>query len=308
MSLPLIIKADVKKALASGQAVVALESTIISHGLPYPENLATARDIEQKVRDEGAIPATIAILDGEVHIGLDDAQLDILANGQNPVTKVSRRDIASVIAAKAHGATTVAATMIFAEMAGIAVFATGGIGGVHRGAEIDFDISADLPELARTNLCVVSAGPKAILDLQLTMEYLETAGVPVIGYRTDDLPAFWSAHSGIMLADRADSPERIASIMNIKWQAGLSGGLMIANPVPEADEIPADDLAKVIEDALQAAKDNGISGKAVTPFLLSFIKENTQGASLVTNQALVFNNAKLAAQSHNGNACAYAKT
>lgn len=303
MSLPLIIKADVKKALASGQAVVALESTIISHGLPYPENLATAREIEQKVRDEGAIPATIAILDGEVHIGLDDAQLDILANGQNPVTKVSRRDIASVIAAKAHGATTVAATMIFAEMAGIAVFATGGIGGVHRGAEIDFDISADLPELARTNLCVVSAGPKAILDLQLTMEYLETAGVPVIGYRTDDLPAFWSAHSGIMLADRADSPERIASIMNIKWQAGLSGGLMIANPVPEADEIPADDLAKVIEDALQAAKDNGISGKAVTPFLLSFIKDNTQGASLVTNQALVFNNAKLAAQI----ACAYAK-
>ena len=303
MSLPLIIKADVKKALAEGQAVVALESTIISHGLPYPENLATAREIEQKVRDEGAIPATIAIIDGEVHIGLDDAKLDILANGQSPVTKVSRRDIASVIAAKAHGATTVAATMIFAEMAGIAVFATGGIGGVHRGAEIDFDISADLPELARTNLCVVSAGPKAILDLQLTMEYLETAGVPVIGYRTDDLPAFWSAHSGIILADRADSPERIASIMNIKWQAGLSGGLMIANPVPEADEIPADDLAKVIEDALQAAKDNGISGKAVTPFLLSFIKENTKGASLVTNQALVFNNAKLAAQI----ACAYAK-
>ena len=303
MSLPLIIKADVKKALAEGQAVVALESTIISHGLPYPENLATAREIEQKVRDEGAIPATIAIIDGEVHIGLDDAKLDILANGQSPVTKVSRRDIASVIAAKAHGATTVAATMIFAEMAGIAVFATGGIGGVHRGAEIDFDISADLPELARTNLCVVSAGPKAILDLQLTMEYLETAGVPVIGYRTDDLPAFWSAHSGIILADRADSPERLASIMNIKWQAGLSGGLMIANPVPEADEIPADDLAKVIEDALQAAKDNGISGKAVTPFLLSFIKENTKGASLVTNQALVFNNAKLAAQI----ACAYAK-
>ena len=303
MSLPLIIKADVKKALAEGQAVVALESTIISHGLPYPENLATAREIEQKVRDEGAIPATIAIIDGEVHIGLDDAKLDILANGQSPVTKVSRRDIASVIAAKAHGATTVAATMIFAEMAGIAVFATGGIGGVHRGAEIDFDISADLPELARTNLCVVSAGPKAILDLQLTMEYLETAGVPVIGYRTDDLPAFWSAHSGIILADRADSPERLASIMNIKWQAGLSGGLMIANPVPEADEIPADDLAKVIEDALQAAKDNGISGKAVTPFLLSFIKENTKGASLVTNQALVVNNAKLAAQI----ACAYAK-
>ena len=303
MSLALHIKEDVRQALAEGKAVVALESTIISHGLPYPENLKTARAIEACVRDEGAIPATIAIIGGEVHIGLDDEKLEILANGQNPVTKVSRRDIASVIAAKGHGATTVAATMIFAEMAGIAVFATGGIGGVHRGAETDFDISADLPELARTNVCVVCAGPKAILDLNLTMEYLETAGVPVIGYRTNDLPAFWSAHSGITLHDRADDASRIASIMDIKWKAGLSGGLMIANPVPEADEIPADDLAQVIDDALQAAKTQQITGKAVTPFLLRTIKDNTKGASLVTNQALVLNNAKLAAQI----ACAYAK-
>jgi len=302
MSLALHIKEDVKQALATGKAVVALESTIISHGLPYPENLATAKAIEASVREQGAIPATIAIIKGKVHIGLDDEDLEILANGQTPITKVSRRDIASVIAAKGYGATTVAATMIFAEMAGIFVFATGGIGGVHRGGETDFDISADLPELARTNLCVVSAGPKAILDLKLTMEYLETAGVPVIGYRTDDLPAFWSAHSGIDLHDRADDPARIASIMKIKWQAGLAGGLMIANPVPEKDQIPAEALSQVIDDALQAAQNDKITGKEVTPFLLRYIKDNTKGASLVTNQALVLNNAKLAAQI----ACAYA--
>ena len=303
MSLELHIKEDVKQALATGKAVVALESTIISHGLPYPENLATAKAIEASVREQGALPATIAIIDGKVHIGLDDGNLEILANGQTPITKVSRRDIASVIAAKGYGATTVAATMIFAEMAGISVFATGGIGGVHRGGETDFDISADLPELARTNVCVVSAGPKAILDLKLTMEYLETAGVPVIGYRTDDLPAFWSAHSDIALHDRADDPTRIASIMKIKWQAGLAGGLMIANPVPEKDQIPADALSQVIDDALQAAQNDKITGKEVTPFLLRYIKDNTKGASLVTNQALVLNNAKLAAQI----ACAYAE-
>ena len=302
MSLNLIIKEDVKQALNAGRAVVALESTIISHGLPYPENIKTAKAIEQIVRDEGAVPATIAIIEGDVHIGLDDDKFEILANGQSPVTKVSRRDIGSVIASGRHGATTVAATMIFAEMAGIAVFATGGIGGVHRGAETDFDISADLPELARTNVAVISAGPKAILDLNLTMEYLETAGVPVIGYQTDDLPAFWSAHSGITLSDRADSPHMIASIMKIKWQAGLQGGLMIANPVPEADEIPASALTTVIDKALQAANDKNIKGKAITPFLLSFIKDHTKGASLATNQALVLNNAKLAARI----ACAYA--
>lgn len=303
MSLELYIKEDVKQALATGKAVVALESTIISHGLPYPENLATAKAIEASVREQGALPATIAIIDGKVHIGLDDENLEILANGQTPITKVSRRDIASVIAAKGYGATTVAATMIFAEMAGISVFATGGIGGVHRGGETDFDISADLPELARTNVCVVSAGPKAILDLKLTMEYLETAGVPVIGYRTDDLPAFWSAHSGIALHDRADDPTRIASIMKIKWQAGLAGGLMIANPVPEKDQIPAEALSQVIDDALQAAQKDKITGKDITPFLLRYIKDNTKGASLITNQALILNNAKLAAQI----ACAYAE-
>lgn len=294
---------EISHALAAGRPVVALESTIISHGLPYPENVKIARAIEQTVRDNGAIPATIAVLDGHIKIGLSPDDLEILAHPDSGVIKVSRRDIASVIARKAHGATTVASTMIFAEMAGIAVFATGGIGGVHKGADTDFDISADLPELGRTNVAVVSAGPKAILDLPLTMEYLETYGVPVIGYGTDDLPAFWSRHSGIALTDRADSPEEIAAIMSAKWTLGLSGGMMIANPVPEKDEIPANALADIIDEALATAKDHGISGKAITPFLLDRIRVKTDGKSLVTNQALVMNNAKLAAQI----AVAYAK-
>lgn len=294
---------EISHALAAGRPVVALESTIISHGLPYPENVKIARAIEQTVRDNGAIPATIAVLDGHIKIGLSPDDLEILAHPDSGVIKVSRRDIASVIARKAHGATTVASTMIFAEMAGIAVFATGGIGGVHKGADTDFDISADLSELGRTNVAVVSAGPKAILDLPLTMEYLETYGVPVIGYGTDDLPAFWSRHSGIALTDRADSPEEIAAIMSAKWTLGLSGGMMIANPVPEKDEIPANALADIIDEALATAKDHGISGKAITPFLLDRIRVKTDGKSLVTNQALVMNNAKVAAQI----AVAYAK-
>ena len=297
------ISDEISHALAAGKPVVALESTIISHGLPYPENVKIARAIEQMVRDNGAIPATIAILDGQIKIGLSLDDLEILAHPDSGVIKVSRRDITSVIARKAHGATTVASTMIFAEMAGIAVFATGGIGGVHKGADTDFDISADLPELGRTNVAVVSAGPKAILDLPLTMEYLETYGVPVIGYGTDDLPAFWSRHSGIALTDRADSPEEIAAIMSAKWALGLSGGMMIANPVPEKDEIPANALADIIDEALASAKDHGISGKAITPFLLDRIRVKTDGKSLVTNQALVMNNAKVAAQI----AVAYAK-
>lgn len=296
MSLPLDIQPEIAAALAQNKAVVALESTIISHGLPFPENRATARDIEETVRKEGAVPATIAILDGIVKIGLGKDDLDRLSDPQMDVTKVSRRDIASVIARGGHGATTVAATMIFAEMAGISVFATGGIGGVHRGAETDFDISADLPELAQTNVAVISAGPKAILDLALTMEYLETAGVPVIGYQTNELPAFWSRHSGIMLHDRADSAEDIAAIMKIKWQASLKGGLLIANPVPEDSDIPADDLKAVIDKALATAFEKGISGKAVTPFLLDCIRQDTMGRSLITNQALVMNNALVAAK------------
>lgn len=293
---------EIADALAAGQPVVALESTIISHGLPYPENLETARAIEAMVRTNKAVPATIAIIKGEIKIGLSDDDLEALANPSIPVTKVSRRDIGSVIAAKANGATTVASTMIFAEMAGIHVFATGGIGGVHRGAERDFDISADLPELARTNVAVISAGPKAILDLPLTMEYLETHGVPVIGYGTDELPAFWSRRSGIMLTDRADSPEAVAHIMKTKWDLGLTGGMMVANPVPEASEIKADVLADVIQQALASARSDTIIGKDITPFLLDMIRHKTNGASLITNQALVMNNAKVAAQI----ACAFA--
>ena len=294
---------EIKKALASGTAIVALESTIISHGLPYPENVSIARAIEQMVRDNGAIPATIAILDGKIKIGLSASDLEKLAHPDSTVIKVSRRDIGSVIARKANGATTVASTMIFAEMAGISVFATGGIGGVHQGAETDFDISADLPELGRTNVAVVSAGPKAILDLPLTMEYLETHGVPVIGYGTDELPAFWSRQSGIALNDRADTPEEIAAIMKTKWALGLTGGLMIANPVPEADEIKAEALSGIIAQALDNARNKGVTGKAITPFLLDWIRQKTDGKSLATNRALVMNNAKVAAQI----AVAYAK-
>ena len=294
---------EIKKALASGTAIVALESTIISHGLPYPENVSIARAIEQMVRDNGAIPATIAILDGKIKIGLSASDLEKLAHPDSNVIKISRRDIGSVIARKANGATTVASTMIFAEMAGISVFATGGIGGVHQGAETDFDISADLPELGRTNVAVVSAGPKAILDLPLTMEYLETHGVPVIGYGTDELPAFWSRQSGIAVTDKADTPEEIAAIMKTKWALGLTGGLMIANPVPEADEIKAEALSGIIAQALDNARNQGVTGKAITPFLLDWIRHKTDGKSLATNRALVMNNAKVAAQI----AVAYAK-
>ena len=293
---------EVKQALVDHQPVVALESTIISHGLPFPENLATAQELAQTVRDNGAVPATIGILDGKIKIGLDEEALLRLADPASHVIKVSRRDIAHVVAEKIHGATTVASTMIFAQMAGIAVFATGGIGGVHKGAHADFDISADLPELARTNVCVVSAGPKAILDLPLTMEYLESWGVPVIGYGTDELPAFWSRESGIMLSERADSPEQIAARMAVKWSLNLKGGLLVANPVPHQNAIAHDQIAGVIDNALASAKDKAITGKALTPYLLDKIRQDTKGASLVTNQALVKNNAALGAQI----ACAYA--
>ena len=299
----LSILPEIATALSEGRAVVALESTIISHGLPYPHNLETARAIEQTVRDHGAVPATIAIINGIVKIGLSPSDLETLADAKTDVIKVSRRDIAAVIAGKKHGATTVASTMIFAEMAGIALFATGGIGGVHKGAETDFDISADLPELARTNVAVVSAGPKAILDLGLTMEYLETHGVPVIGYGTDELPAFWSRQSGLKLTIRSDSPDDVADIMKTKWEWGLSGGLLIANPVPEEAAIAADALSDIIDNALADARANHITGKEVTPYLLDKIRHMTDGKSLVTNQALVRHNAKVAAQI----AVAYAK-
>lgn len=295
-SLPLYFSNEVQDARATGKAIVALESTIISHGLPYPENKETAHSLEAIIRAEGAVPATIAIIEGRLTIGLSEDELHLLASGEVPVTKVSRRDIASVIAKGQTGATTVAATMIAAELAGISVFATGGIGGVHRGAQQSFDISADLPELGRTNVAVVSAGPKAILDLSLTMEYLETAGVPVIGFQTDELPAFWSRRSGIPLYDQVTTPDEMAEIMKVKWQAGLAGGLLIANPVPHRYEIPADEIATAIDTALAAAEAADVSGKDVTPFVLSQMRDLTDGKSLITNQALVSHNAKIAAQ------------
>ena len=294
---------DVAEALKAGEPVVALESTIISHGLPYPENLAVARMLEDTVRAEGAIPATIAVLGGVVQIGLDEDGLTRLANPEATVRKLSRRDLPQIMALGGDGATTVAATMILAEKAGIAVFATGGIGGVHRGAAQSFDISADLRELAQTNVAVVSAGPKAILDIALTMEVLETSGVPVIGYQTEEMPAFWSRQSGHPVDDRVETAAEIARIMAVKWQSGLAGGLLVANPVPHDAEIPAQQIAGLIEAALKAAHDQGITGKAVTPFLLDHIRRMSDGRSLTTNTALVTNNARLAAQI----ACAYAR-
>ncbi|MCE2517462.1 MAG: pseudouridine-5'-phosphate glycosidase [Alphaproteobacteria bacterium] len=301
--MKLNFNAEVNVALDAGRPVVALESTIISHGLPYPENLAVARQLEDTVREEGATPATIAVIGGEVQIGLDEDSLMRLAAAGGNIRKLSRRDLPQILALGGDGATTVAATMILAEKAGIRVFATGGIGGVHRGAENSLDISADLPELAQTSVAVVSAGPKAILDIALTLEVLETSGVPVIGYQTNDMPAFWSRQSGHQLDDRVDTPAQIARIMAMKWQSRLDGGVLVANPVPAEHEIPADDINGFIDAALKAADDEGITGKAVTPFLLDHIRRMTDGRSLATNMALVVNNARLAAKI----ACAYAE-
>lgn len=290
------IKDEVREALGAGQPVVALESTIISHGLPYPDNIEIADALEQAVRQKGAIPATIAIFDGLPHIGLDAEKLALLADPKSKIEKVSRRDIPYLLSSHTHGATTVAATMLLASAAGIAVFATGGIGGVHRGASASFDISADLPELARTSVCVVCAGPKAILDIPLTLEVLETSGVPVIGYQCDEVPAFWSqSGSGANVPLRLDTAEEIASLLSHKWQAGLEGGVLVTNPVPEADEIPASEVQAAIASALEQAEIAGITGKKVTPFLLDHIRKETDGRSLSTNKALVLNNARLAA-------------
>ncbi len=275
--------------------LVALESTVISHGLPYPENLATARILEQTVRDNGANPATIALLDGKIKIGLNEDDLHFLATSKE-VTKVSRRDLPIVLARKQAGATTVAATMIAANLAGIKVFATGGIGGVHRGAATSFDISADLTELARTPVVVVCAGAKAILDLGLTMEYLETLGVPIIGYQTDELPAFYTRHSGLKLEARADSPAEIAEMVRIKWELGLEGGVIVVNPPPDEADLPAAEIEQAISRALTAADKAGIRGKAITPFLLDRLRLETDGRSLETNVALLKNNAALAGQ------------
>lgn len=289
------IHAPVAAALAAGKPVVALESTIITHGMPYPDNSAMAANVEKIISDEGAVPATIAVINGRIKIGLSDGERESLAMTGGAM-KLSRADIAYAVAEGRTGGTTVAATMIAAHLAGIKVFATGGIGGVHKGAEKSFDISADLDELARTPVIVVSAGAKAILDIEKTLEVLETRGVPVVAYGSDIVPAFWSRKSPYAAPLRLDSPDKIARLHTTRGALGLDGGLLVANPVPESDEIPTEKMAGYIEAAQKAAEAQNISGKAVTPFLLAKILELTDGASLKTNIALVENNARLAAK------------
>lgn len=285
----------VADAKAKDRPLVALESTIITHGMPWPQNVETARAVEEVVRGEGAEPATMAVLDGVLHVGLEDEQLDRLAQTDD-VLKLSRADFAHAIASGHTGSTTVAATMIAARLAGISVFATGGIGGVHRGAETSFDISADLLELAQTDVIVVCAGAKAILDLPKTLEVLETQGVPVIGYGTDTLPAFWSRDSALAAPIRLDTPGQIAAHAQTRAAMGIRGGVLVTNPVTASDEIPAPEIAEHIETALAEAEGQGVSGKDVTPFLLSRMIELTNGRSLKTNIALIKNNAQLAAR------------
>lgn len=285
---------EVAAARAAGTAIVALESTIITHGMPFPQNVEAARAVEAEIRAHGATPATIAVMGGRILIGLTDAQLDAL--GQAPaVMKISRADIAACIAKGAVGATTVAATMICAKLAGIDVFATGGIGGVHREAETSFDISADLPELGETAVTVIAAGAKAILDLPKTLEYLETKGVPVIAFGQDAFPAFWSRDSGLKSPLRMDTAAEIAAAQLMRTRLGLPGGQLVANPIPLADEIPRNEINPAIEQALTEAAAQGIAAKEVTPFLLHRIFELTAGRSLVSNIALVLNNARLGA-------------
>lgn len=295
MTIPLTYSAEVAAALANGRAIVALESTIITHGMPFPQNVQTARLVEQDVRDAGAVPATIAVIGGRLHIGLEAAELDALGQAQH-VAKLSRADLAACIATGGTGATTVAATMIAAHLAGIHVFATGGIGGVHRGAELSFDISADLQELALTPVTVVAAGAKAILDLPKTFEVLETLGVPVIVYGQDSIPAFWSATSDMAAPLRMDDAAQIAASHKMRAAMGLAGGQLVTNPIPAGDEIPAATLAPIIAQALAQADAQKISAKAVTPFLLDQIFALTDGRSLSANIALVRNNARLAAE------------
>lgn len=292
----LVISEEVKEALASNKPIVALESTIISHGMPYPQNVETALNVEQIVRENGAVPATIAIINGKLKAGLNKEEIEYLGKKGREVIKVSRRDIPYVVSKKLDGATTVAGTMIIAALAGIKVFATGGIGGVHRNAQETFDISADLQELANTNVAVVCAGAKSILDLGLTLEYLETFGVPVIGYQTVELPAFYTRKSGFNVNFRLDSPEEIANFLKVKWDLNLKGGAVIANPIPEEYQMDYEVITKAIEEALKEAEKLGIKGKDTTPFLLAKIKEITGGESLASNIQLVYNNAKLAAQ------------
>lgn len=289
------ISTEVKEALANNQPVVALESTIISHGMPYPKNVETALTVEQIIRDQGAIPATIAILNGRLKVGLSHEEIEMLGKAGN-VVKASRRDIPFIIAKKLNGATTVASTMILAQLAGIKVFATGGIGGVHRGAETSFDISADLIELSQTDVAVVCAGAKSILDIGLTLEYLETHGVPVVGYQTDELPAFYTSKSGFGVDYRVDTAKEMAVALKSKWDLRLQGGVVVANPIPTEYEMDADMINRVIVQAVKEQDELGIKGKESTPFLLAKVKELTGGESLDSNIQLVYNNARLGAQ------------
>jgi len=295
MTLPLTFSPEVALARDTGAAIVALESTIITHGMPFPQNVETARAVEDEIRAHGAVPATIAIMDGQIHIGLTSDELDRLGQAQD-VAKLSRADLAACLATGGMGATTVAATMICAHLAGIHVFATGGIGGVHRGAETTFDISADLMELAATPVTVVAAGAKAILDLPKTLEVLETHGVPVIAYGQDEFPAFWSRSSGLKAPLRMDSASQIAAAQRLRTALGLPGGQLVANPIPASAEIASHEITPIIERALHQAQADGISAKAVTPYLLDRMYEMTEGRSLAANIALVLNNARLAAQ------------
>jgi len=291
----LILSEEVRTALAEKRPVVALESTIIAHGMPYPQNVETAYLVEKTVREGGAVPATCAILNGKLKAGLSEAEIELLGKEGVGVIKASRRDLPYLVSKGQHGATTVASTMIIAHLAGIRIFATGGIGGVHRGAATTMDISADLQELAQTPVAVVSAGAKSILDLGLTLEYLETQGVPVLGYQTDEFPAFFTRRSGFGVDYRLDSPAEIGRLLTIKWELGLQGGVLIANPVPEQYQIDADVIEKTIAEAVKEAAQQGISGKKLTPFLLSRIENLSGGKSLETNVQLVLNNARLAA-------------
>lgn len=289
------VRSDIKEAIEADKPVVALESTILSHGMPYPENLEFARNVEKIIKEEGAVPATIAIIGGKIKVGLSDEELEIMCKAEN-VGKVSRRDLPIYISTGKTGATTVTTTMIGADMAGIKFFATGGLGGVHREAQQTFDISADLQELAHTSVAVICAGAKAILDLNLTMEYLETFGVPVLGLRTDYLPAFYSKSSGLKLDYNCKDEKEVAAIVKAKWEMGLDGGVVIGNPIPDEYAMPNEEINVYIEKALQMCKEKGIKGKDTTPFLLATVKDLTGGDSLKANLELAYNNARAAAR------------
>lgn len=296
LEMYLDINPEVAKALAEGKPVVALESTIISHGMPYPQNVETARKVEAIIREGGCVPATIGIVKGRLKAGLTDEEIEYMGKEGYSVLKASRRDLPFIVANGLNGATTVASTMIIAEMAGIKIFVTGGIGGVHRGAQETFDISADLMELANTNVAVVCAGCKSILDIGLTLEHLETHGVPVIGYQTENFPAFYTRESGFKVDYKAESAQEVAKAAKVKWELGLNGGMVIANPIPAEHEMDYNTITKAIEDAVKEAADTGIRGKESTPFLLSKIKSITGGDSLNSNIELVYNNARVGAK------------